>query len=55
VPPFLSARDWRLSSAGGWLHGRGGALATEAAIVARDDAFDRLALPEVVSIIHPAN
>jgi RimJ/RimL family protein N-acetyltransferase len=33
--------------------GRG--LATEAAIAARGDAFSRLGLAAVVSIIHPAN
>ena len=41
---------WRLSSAS-W--GRG--YATEAALAARDDAFTRLALPELISIIHPEN
>jgi RimJ/RimL family protein N-acetyltransferase len=41
---------WRL---GRWAWGRG--LATEAAIAARDDAFARLALPEIISIIHPEN
>lgn len=30
-------------------------LATEAATAARDDAFARLELPEVISIIHPLN
>ena len=56
VPPFLSAAGsapelgWRLGRSA-W--GRG--LATEAAIAARDDAFDRLALPEIISIIHPDN
>jgi RimJ/RimL family protein N-acetyltransferase len=56
VPPFLSAAGsapelgWRLGRSG-W--GRG--LATEAAIAARDDAFDRVALPEIISIIHPEN
>ncbi|MGH3784787.1 MAG: GNAT family N-acetyltransferase [Pseudonocardiaceae bacterium] len=56
VPPFLAAAGsapelgWRLDPAE-W--GRG--LATEAAIAARDDAFGRLALPEIVSIIHPEN
>lgn len=55
-PPFLSAAGdlpelgWRLARAG-W--GRG--LATEAAFAARDDAFGRLELPEVISIIHPDN
>jgi len=33
--------------------GRG--LATEAATAARDDAFQRLALAELISIIHPEN
>ena len=41
---------WRLAS-GTW--GRG--LATEAATAARDDAFQRLALAELISIIHPEN
>jgi RimJ/RimL family protein N-acetyltransferase len=56
VPPFLSAAGaapelgWRLSQSA-W--GRG--LATEAALAARDDAFGRLALPAVISIIHPKN
>jgi len=30
-------------------------LATEAATAARDDAFDRLGLGELISIIHPEN
>jgi RimJ/RimL family protein N-acetyltransferase len=56
VPPFLAAAGpapelgWRLDPAH-W--GRG--LATEAATAARDDAFGRLALPELISIIHPLN
>ncbi len=56
VPPFLAAAGsapelgWRLARSA-W--GRG--LATEAAITARDDAFGRLALPEIISIIHPDN
>lgn len=56
VPPFLAAAGtapelgWRLDPA---CWGRG--LATEAAIAARDDAFGRLALPEIISIIHPLN
>ena len=56
VPPFLAAAGpapelgWRLDPA---VWGRG--LATEAALAARDDAFDRLALPEIVSVIHPQN
>ena len=33
----------------------GHGYATEAALAARDDAFTRLALPELISIIHPAN
>ena len=41
---------WRLARSA-W--GRG--LATEAASAARDDAFKRLALPELISIIHPEN
>ena len=41
---------WRLAR-GAW--GRG--LATEAAGAARDDAFERLGLPELISIIHPEN
>lgn len=55
-PPFLAAAGpspelgWRLDPAH-W--GRG--LATEAAAAARDHAFTQLALPEVISIIHPAN
>ena len=56
VPPFLAAAGpapelgWRLDP-DYW--GRG--LATEAATAARDDAFTRLALPEVISVIHPGN
>jgi RimJ/RimL family protein N-acetyltransferase len=56
VPPFLAAAGaapelgWRLDPS---VWGRG--LATEAASVARDDAFARLALPELISIIHPEN
>jgi RimJ/RimL family protein N-acetyltransferase len=56
VPPFLAAAGphpelgWRLDPA---VWGRG--LATEAARAARDDAFGRLGLPEVISIIHPGN
>lgn len=55
-PPFLAAAGaapelgWRLARVA-W--GRG--LATEAAAAARDDAFVRLRLPEVISIIHPEN
>lgn len=33
----------------------GAGLATEAAAAARDDAFGRLRLPELISIIHPEN
>ncbi|MBV9808685.1 MAG: GNAT family N-acetyltransferase [Solirubrobacterales bacterium] len=56
VPPFLAAAGpapelgWRLDPSA-WRRG----LATEAARAARDDAFLRLGLPEVVSIIHPEN
>ncbi|MGB0091233.1 MAG: GNAT family N-acetyltransferase [Solirubrobacteraceae bacterium] len=56
APPFLAAAGsapelgWRLDRSA-W--GRG--LATEAAIAARDDAFGRLRLPEIISIIHPEN
>jgi RimJ/RimL family protein N-acetyltransferase len=51
--PELATRPeigWRLTRAA-W--GRG--LATEAAIAARDDALHRLALSELISIIHPDN
>jgi RimJ/RimL family protein N-acetyltransferase len=51
--PEVAARPeigWRLSPRA-W--GRG--LATEAALAAREDAFTRLALPELISIIHPRN
>jgi RimJ/RimL family protein N-acetyltransferase len=41
---------WRLASAS-W----GSGYATEAAIAARDDAFARLGLPSLISIIHPEN
>ncbi|WP_165818406.1 GNAT family N-acetyltransferase [Frankia canadensis] len=56
VPPFLAAAGsrpelgWRLCRAA-W--GRG--LATEAARAARDDAFERLGLPDLISVIHPEN
>ncbi len=56
MPPFLSRAGtapelgWRLGRA---VWGRG--LATEAALAARDDALERLALPELISIIHPEN
>lgn len=51
--PDLAERPelgWRLARSA-W--GRG--LATEAAIAARDDAFGRLGLAELISIIHPEN
>lgn len=51
--PELAERPelgWRLAHAA-W--GRG--LATEGATAARDDAFDRLGLSELISIIHPDN
>jgi RimJ/RimL family protein N-acetyltransferase len=51
--PDLATRPelgWRLASAA-W----GSGYATEAALAARDDAFSRLALPELISIIHPDN
>jgi RimJ/RimL family protein N-acetyltransferase len=51
--PELATRPelgWRLSSSA-WGHG----FATEAALAARDDAFTRLALPELISIVHPDN
>jgi RimJ/RimL family protein N-acetyltransferase len=41
---------WRLGRAS-WGHG----YATEAALAARDDAFGRLGLPALISIIHPEN
>jgi len=41
---------WRLASPS-WGHG----YATEAALAARDDAFSRLGLPALISIIHPEN
>jgi RimJ/RimL family protein N-acetyltransferase len=56
VPPFLADAGpapelgWRLDPAA-W----GSGLATEAAVAARDDAVERLRLPELISIIHPAN
>jgi len=52
-PPDLATRPelgWRLSAAS-W--GRG--YATEAALAARDDAFARLGLAELISIVHPDN
>jgi RimJ/RimL family protein N-acetyltransferase len=51
--PDLATRPelgWRLSSAS-W----GNGYATEAALAARDDAFTRLGLPELISIVHPDN
>jgi RimJ/RimL family protein N-acetyltransferase len=51
--PELASRPelgWRLSR-DAW--GRG--LATEAGAAARDNAFDTLRLPELISIIHPEN
>ncbi len=51
--PELATRPelgWRLA-ASSW----GSGYATEAALAARDDAFTRLALPELISIIHPDN
>ncbi|WP_054568449.1 MULTISPECIES: GNAT family N-acetyltransferase [unclassified Frankia] len=56
VPPFLAEAGpdpelgWRLKRSA-WGQG----LATEAAVAARDDAFRRLGLPEMISIIHPEN
>jgi RimJ/RimL family protein N-acetyltransferase len=56
VPSFLAAAGtapelgWRVDPAA-W--GRG--LATEASLAARDDAFGRLGLSEVISVIHPQN
>jgi len=51
--PALAERPeigWRLARSA-W--GKG--LATEAALAARDHAFDALVLPELVAIIHPEN
>jgi RimJ/RimL family protein N-acetyltransferase len=51
--PALAARPelgWRLAS-GAWGQG----FASEAAAAARDDAFGRLALPELISLIDPRN
>lgn len=56
VPSFMAGAGpgpelgWRLGRAA-W--GRG--LATEAALAARDDAFARLGLVELISVIHPEN
>jgi RimJ/RimL family protein N-acetyltransferase len=46
----LPELGWRLSPAS-WGHG----YATEAALAARDDAFGRLGLPALISLIHPEN
>jgi RimJ/RimL family protein N-acetyltransferase len=46
----LEELGWRLSPAS-WGHG----YATEAALAARDDAFGRLGLPALISLIHPEN
>ena len=51
--PALAERPeigWRLAR-GAW--GRG--LATEAALAARDHAFETLGLPELIAIVHPEN
>jgi RimJ/RimL family protein N-acetyltransferase len=51
--PELASRPelgWRLSAAS-W----GNGYATEAALAARDDAFSRLGLDELISIVHPEN
>jgi RimJ/RimL family protein N-acetyltransferase len=51
--PELAARPelgWRLAS-GAWGQG----FATEAAAAARDDAFGRLGVPELISLIDPGN
>ncbi|MFN8075605.1 MAG: GNAT family N-acetyltransferase [Kineosporiaceae bacterium] len=58
VPPLLADAGagvgpelgWRLARTA-WGHG----FATEAAAAARDDAFARLGLAELISIIHPDN
>lgn len=52
LPPLAERPEigWRLGRAA-WGHG----FATEAALAARDDALTRLALPELISIIHPEN
>jgi RimJ/RimL family protein N-acetyltransferase len=52
MPPLADRPElgWRLAP-DAWGQG----LATEAALAARDDAFDRLGLPELISIIHPEN
>jgi RimJ/RimL family protein N-acetyltransferase len=51
--PELATRPelgWRLAAAS-W----GSGYATEAALAARDDAFTRLGLEELISIVHPDN
>jgi RimJ/RimL family protein N-acetyltransferase len=52
LPPVAHRTEigWRLAR---WAWGEG--LATEAAMAARDDAFARLGLGELISIIHPEN
>jgi RimJ/RimL family protein N-acetyltransferase len=50
VDDEVGLRGWRLDPA----H-RGRGLATEAATAASDDAFTRLGLPELISVIHPSN
>ena len=55
MPPFLDAGTdpelgWRLSRSA-WGQG----YASEAARAARDDAFGRLGLARIISIIHPDN
>lgn len=52
LPPLAERPElgWRLARAA-WGQG----FATEAALAARDDARGRLALPELISIIHPEN
>ncbi len=55
-PTFLPALAHRPEL--GWRLAReawGKGLATEAATAARDDALHRLALPSLISIIHPQN
>jgi RimJ/RimL family protein N-acetyltransferase len=51
--PELATRPelgWRLAR-----HAWGRGLATEAAQIVRDHAFDTLGLPELISIVHPDN
>lgn len=52
LPPLAERPElgWRLARPA-WGQG----FATEAALAARDDALTRLALPELISIIHPEN